>query len=576
MSEGKRDVNGTKKSGKVSFFSSIKFKIMALTSVAVIVAVAAMLAVIIPTVQKDMKETVRNYMQDVAESYGETLQLRLDSYGSSYLNVYKLLNEDFGEVNINGLSTSYAYVVNESGTMMFHPNEDKVGNPVENAAVKGLVAQISAGEHPEPGVIEYEYKGAYKYAAYYVDKDNYSILVVTADEDDAMAEINRVSRMAYILAVVILIVAIGLAFLLASMITNPIIKISNAIDKLASLDMTENPELEGLSKRKDENGVMAKGMSGLEKVLSEVIITLKAQADNVRLASETLETGTNETTITMEQVELAVSEISTGATSQADETQKATEDVILMGNLVEENGQELQNLVEVARGMRNASGEAQETLRILEDINRRAVDSIGVIAEQTKTTNTSAQKIREATSLITAIAEETNLLSLNASIEAARAGEQGRGFAVVAEEIGKLAAESGGTAGEIRDEMSQLLIHANDATEKTDEISNIGREVISVLGETVDIINGLIDNVSGTVDGVNTISGLTEECNANKDQIVDAMSSLSAISEENAASTEQTSASMQELSDTVNVLAGSAESLNGISKQLLDSLSFFR
>ena len=576
MSEGKRDVNGTKKSGKVSFFSSIKFKIMALTSVAVIVAVVAMLAVIIPTVQKDMKETVRNYMQDVAESYGETLQLRLDSYGSSYLNVYKLLNEDFGEVNINGLSTSYAYVVNESGTMMFHPNEDKVGNPVENAAVKGLVAQISAGEHPEPGVIEYEYKGAYKYAAYYVDKDNYSILVVTADEDDAMAEINRVSRMAYILAVVILIVAIGLAFLLASMITNPIIKISNAIDKLASLDMTENPELEGLSKRKDENGVMAKGMSGLEKVLSEVIITLKAQADNVRLASETLETGTNETTITMEQVELAVSEISTGATSQADETQKATEDVILMGNLVEENGQELQNLVEVARGMRNASGEAQETLRILEDINRRAVDSIGVIAEQTKTTNTSAQKIREATSLITAIAEETNLLSLNASIEAARAGEQGRGFAVVAGQIQKLAEQSNESAQQIEAIIDVLLSDSQKAVETMGDVQNIMNEQNENVLQTEQKFGEVADGISASIDSIRLIRDKSAELDKTRIEVVDIVQNLTAIAEENAASTQETSNSATQVTSIVASISEKAQELKGIADELDDNMSRFK
>ena len=549
---------------------------MALTSVAVIVAVAAMLAVIIPTVQKDMKETVRNYMQDVAESYGETLQLRLDSYGSSYLNVYKLLNEDFGEVNINGLSTSYAYVVNESGTMMFHPNEDKVGNPVENAAVKGLVAQISAGEHPEPGVIEYEYKGAYKYAAYYVDKDNYSILVVTADEDDAMAEINRVSRMAYILAVVILIVAIGLAFLLASMITNPIIKISNAIDKLASLDMTENPELEGLSKRKDENGVMAKGMSGLEKVLSEVIIALKAQADNVRLASETLETGTNETTITMEQVELAVSEISTGATSQADETQKATEDVILMGNLVEENGQELQNLVEVARGMRNASGEAQETLRILEDINRRAVDSIGVIAEQTKTTNTSAQKIREATSLITAIAEETNLLSLNASIEAARAGEQGRGFAVVAGQIQKLAEQSNESAQQIEAIIDVLLSDSQKAVETMGDVQNIMNEQNENVLQTEQKFGEVADGISASIDSIRLIRDKSAELDKTRIEVVDIVQNLTAIAEENAASTQETSNSATQVTSIVASISEKAQELKGIADELDDNMSRFK
>ncbi len=576
MSEGSKTAKGAKKSGKVGFFSSIKFKIIALTSVAVIVAVVAMLAVIIPTVQKDMKTTVRSYMLDVAESYGETLQLRLDSYGSSYLNVYKLLNEDFGEVNINGLSTSYAYVVNGSGVMMFHPNEEKVGNPVENAAVKGLVAKLEAGEHPEPDVIEYEYKGAYKYAAYYIDKDNYAILVVTADEDDAMGEINRVSRMAYILALVVLIVAIGLAFLLSSMITNPIIKISDAVEKLAGLDMTENPELAGLSKRKDENGLMAKGMAELERVLSEVILTLKGQADNVRLASETLESGTNETTITMEQVELAVSEISTGATSQADETQKATEDVILMGNLVEENGQELQNLVEVARGMRTASGEAQDTLRTLEEINRKAVDSISVIAEQTKTTNTSAQKIREATNLITAIAEETNLLSLNASIEAARAGEQGRGFAVVAGQIQKLAEQSNESAQQIEAIIDELLSDSQKAVETMGDVQDIMNEQNENVLQTEQKFSEVAEGISASIDSIRVIRDKSEELDKTRIEVVDIVQNLTAIAEENAASTQETSNSATQVTSIVANISEKAQELKIIADQLDDNMSRFK
>lgn len=576
MSEGSKNAKEAKRTGKVGFFSSIKFRIIALTSVSVIVAVIAMLVMIIPTVQKDMKETVRNYMLDVAESYGETLQLRLDSYGSSYLNVYKLLNEDFGVVNINGLDTSYAYVVNASGLMMFHPNEEKVGNPVENEAVKGLVARIEAGEHPEPDVIEYEYKGAYKYAAYYVDKDNYAILVVTADEEDAMGEINRVSRMAYILALVVLIVAVALAFVLSSMITNPIIKISDAVEKLASLDMTENPDLAGLSRRKDENGLMAKGMAELERVLSEVILTLKGQADNVRLASETLESGTNETTITMEQVELAVSEISTGATSQADETQKATEDVILMGNLVEENGQELQNLVEVARGMRTASGEAQDTLRTLEEINRKAVDSITVIAEQTKTTNTSAQKIREATNLITAIAEETNLLSLNASIEAARAGEQGRGFAVVAGQIQKLAEQSNESAQQIEAIIDELLSDSQKAVETMGDVQDIMNEQNENVLQTEQKFSEVADGISASIDSIRLIRDKSAELDKTRIEVVDIVQNLTAIAEENAASTQETSDSATQVTSIVANISEKAQELKGIADELDENMNRFK
>ena len=570
--------NKNKKSrsgSQVGFFASIKFKIIALTLVSVVVAVVMMFVVIVPAVQKDMKQTIHNYMLDQAKSYGEKLQLRLDSYKSSYLNVYKLLNEDFGNVKINNLSTSYAYIVNESGTMMFHPTEEKVGNPVENAAVKSLVAQIQAGVHPEPGVIEYEYKGAYKYAAYYVDKDNLAILVITVDEDEAMGSIKSVSRMAYILAAVILVVALGVAFLLATMFTRPIIQISDSVEKISGLDLTKDASLETLAKRKDENGVMARGIAKLKTSLSDVVITLKDQADNVRAASETLEEGTSETTITIEQVESAVADISNGATSQAEETQKATEDVIHMGNLVEANGNELQTLVEVARNMRTASGEANETLRTLEEINRKAVNSISIIAEQTKTTNTSAQKIREATGLITAIAEETNLLSLNASIEAARAGEQGRGFAVVAGQIQKLAEQSNESAQQIEAIIDVLLSDSQKAVETMTEVEQIMNEQNENVALTEQKFDEVADGISASIDSIRVIRDKSAELDSTRIEVVDIVQNLTAIAEENAASTEETSASVTEVSAIVNNISEKAQELKAIADELDGNMSNF-
>ena len=565
----------TKKDSQVGFLSSIRFKIISLTFVSVVVAVLAMLLVIIPTVQKNMKATIHNYMLDMAESYGETLQLRLDSFKSSYLNVYKMLDQDFGSVKINGLDSSYAYIVNESGLMMFHPTEEKVGNQVENEAVKGLVAQIQAGNHPEPGVIEYEYKGAYKYAAYFVDKDNLAILVITADEDDAMARINAVSRQAYILAVIILAIAVVGAIVLSGMIAKPILSISESVNKLSSLDFTEDERLVKLSGRKDENGVMAGGMVKLEKTLSDIIIKLKDQADSVRQSAETLEEGTGETSTTIEQVEIAVSEIAKGATSQAGETQKATEDVVLMGNLVEENGRELQTLVEVARGMRTASGEARETLRELEEINRRAVDSIAVIAEQTKTTNTSAQKIREATGLITAIAEETNLLSLNASIEAARAGEQGRGFAVVAGQIQKLAEQSNDSAKQIEAVIDVLLSDSQKAVETMDEVEQIMNKQNENVLQTEQKFGEVADGISASIDSIRIIRDKSGELDNARIEVVDIVQSLTAIAEENAASTEETSASATEVTAIVNNISEKAQELKLIADDLDESMSQF-
>lgn len=130
-------------------------------------------------------------------------------------------------------------------------------------------------------------------------------------------------------------------------------------------------------------------------------------------------TNASHTTSTVGNVETAVNEIATGATNQASETQKATDDIVNMGNMIEHTNSQVENLTSTANLMRESSEEAAATLKELDNINQQAIASIDVIYEQTNITNISALKIKEATTLISSIAEETNLLSLNASIEAA-------------------------------------------------------------------------------------------------------------------------------------------------------------
>ena len=218
-------------------------------------------------------------------------------------------------------------------------------------------------------------------------------------------------------------------------------------------------------------------------------------------------------------------------------------------------------------------GSANPLESIYEDMMKEA---IAKIAEQVKLTDESATKIQSAVSLITSIAEETNLLSLNASIEAARAGEAGKGFAVVASEIQKLAEESSDSAKTIEDVVNNLLSESKTTVEAMKEVEIIIEEQQQKLEETKEKFKDVNDGIASSSVETNNISDRTEECNESRNKVVDVVNSLVAIAQENSASTEETTASMEELNATINLVSNQADDLLNLAHALQDELGYFK
>lgn len=401
------------------------------------------------------------------------------------------------------------------------------------------------------------------------------VTVVASDKAVALAESNRMLGMIVTIGMIMMIAAAVIAVILANSFTKPILQINSTIARLSEGEFITMDDRK-LIARKDEFGDIVRHVNSLVEKLTEVVENAKSASDTASQQARDLSDTSQQISDTTDGVSEAVQEMAKGATDQADNVQKATENIGTLSDAIQNVAERAEALAGAAAEMNDASQQSSDALQHLSDNMNKMGQAVREISDTMQETNGAVEKVNEKVDGITSIASQTNLLALNASIEAARAGEAGRGFAVVAEEIGKLATESAQTAGEIKEEMSNLLTHSGEATRKTEEVSAIGREVIQVLSDTVAIIDKLIENVSSTVDGVNTISGLTEECNASKEQIVDAMSSLSAISEQNAASTQETGASMQELNATVNGLAASAGSLHDVAEKLDEELGFFK
>lgn len=559
------------------FLQSIKGRISLLLIACIVLVVAVLLFFILPNVKSNMKDLTQNYLYDITVSAGERIDLMISETDAESVLRTDSLNLLIGNVGIKGIKSSYAYVVGPDGIMLYHPTESKIGQPVENKVVSGVVKDIQSDrKNITPQVVEYDFKGVIKYAAYYVNGNNDFILVISADEDEVMLPITNIMQISVGIAVLTVLICSVIGYLLAGSMVNPVIKITDVINKLADMDLTENDIQIQLNKRKDETGEMSRAINTLHDKLADVISGLKDHSENLFTLSDSSSVNVSETVTNIEQLEKAVAEIADGASVQADETQKATENVILIGEMVKDTTNEVENLLVNATGMKTSGDEASATLIQLEQINRQAKEAIDTISEQTNTTNESAMKIREATILITSIAEETNLLSLNASIEAARAGEQGRGFAVVASQIQKLAEQSNESARQIENITNSLISDSEKAVTIMGEVKEIMTRQNEHVAKTDAIFSQVKNGIDSSINGVTRIAEKTKQMDEARINVVDVVQNLTAIAEENAASTEETSASVTEVGRIIANISDNAEKMKNISNELEQNINIFK
>lgn len=556
--------------------SSIQTKIVVLAVVIVLLSAGVSSAVNLNYATKEITDSVYHYMLTVDEIIFNELNSITASQGLESALSAEMLTDVCSGIKINGMDSAYCYIVSGDGMMLYHPTPEKIGQPVENAVITKVVSDISKGKISEPKVVDYEFKGATKYAAYSVEKDGSYIVVISADESDALSGIRRMRNTSLLCATIIMLIGCVTAWIISGSLTKPIRKVTKTMERLAGLDFTEDRELLKISEKRDETGAMGKSAIALQNTLVNMVRNIRGQSDSLHTAASQLSASATETKQTTEQVEMAIHDIAEGASSQSDETQEATDHVVLMGDLVEDTGKAVQKLKSNADLMSTTSDNAIRILNELNEVNKKTKASIEAIRVQTDATNESVVKIQDAIQVITSIAEETNLLSLNASIEAARAGEQGKGFAVVASEIQKLAEQSNDSAEEIRQTIEVLLAESSKSLEVTEDVINVISQQDEDVKNTENAFREVKSGVDTSLQNISGIVDMMQRLGEARDKVIDVVQSLSAIAEENAAASQETSASVTQVTSIMEQVAENSSSLNQIAESLNNDVSKFK
>lgn len=562
---------------RIGFLHSLKAKILLLVEAAVVLTVVLNLWTVIPKSSSNISELTSNYMLDVAMVAGEGIdnQIRMSSYDSvmSGGNLSRIV----GNVEIKGVKDSYTYIVDGDGTMLYHPTADKIGKPVENSVVKGVISKLKSENRPQPEVVQYNFNGETKYAGIYVGKSKDFILVVNANKKQALSGTTSIATSTVKGSIFAMVLCLIAAIFVTRKIVAPIISATDTVEKLGNLDFSGDVSSDKkMLKRKDEVGVMLRSITELKNIIVKVMAEIRAYSESLGEAAEALKNSANESSTAAGQVETAITGIADGASSQAQETQSATENVIVMGKMIEQASTEVEQLGDNAADMHKASENAMSILAELEKINQKTMEAIHIIGEQTQKTNESAAKIKVATDMISEIAEETTLLSLNASIEAARAGEQGRGFAVVANQIQKLAEQSADATTQITEVISELVNDAQESVQTMDEVKEVMNQQSENVSQTEKAFKNVEKGIAESIESVEKITDKTRKLDEARAGVVDVVQSLSAIAEENAASAEETSASASEVGSIMEDVSQNANMLDEIAVKLNENVKRFK
>lgn len=457
---------------------------------------------------------------------------------------------------------------------------DENGNRILKSKAGDVIVEkvLNGGEEYFSQVVSIE--GTLNYAYFMPvyqngsDTDIVGMVFVGTNKQDKDAVVMRLLGSIVAAVVAIMLVCLLVSTKLASTISRNIRTSIKTVEKIAAGDLNVQVNNK-LLKSKDEIGDLSRVTITLRDAMQRTTLEINQNVQKLLEASSLLGTAADNTNGTMNKVRTAVNRIVENSTEQAENSKSTSEHMRLMGDNITETSAEVEALNSNAAFMHESSEKAAETLANLQRINGEVEQIIGEVQEQTNRTNDSVQQIYKATAFIASIAEETDLLSLNASIEAARAGENGKGFAVVAEQIKKLSEQSNQSSNEIEETAMMLSEDSQKAVEIMQKMQEIIMSQSESMKDTQKVVEEVVAQIANSMQSIQQIKETTEHLANVRNEVLQAVETLSNIAQDSVSGTKKTYEDTEEVVDTFKQVYMSAEQLREIADQLAGSVQYF-
>ena len=546
-------------------------KIIVMVILAVIVSNVICMVFILESSKKQITDSVKHTMVDVVNTTSKIMENEISNSGVDDLD-YDGYANNLSDVKLEGMDSAYMYVVQNDGTMLYHPTKEKVGQPVENAVIKGVVQQLQDGKKPGTTVVEYDFNGTTKYSAYTI-LNNENILVLTADESEALAGITTVTGVAVGIIAIVVLIAIIISFIMGRRLMRPLVKVSTIIEDVANGNI--EADFSVVKESNDEIGLIIEKMKELTQSLGSIVGKIRNSSDTMSSNSYELNDTSSQTLAANNEISKAVEDVAEGSTGMAASISKINENLLEMSNETKDINASVDEIKNQTVAVQDSSKIMNDKIKSMQDSSHKMDEGISAISKRIETVNTTVDKVSNIVSVIEEISSETNLLSLNASIEAARAGDAGKGFAVVAQEIRVLSDNTNTELENIKQIISSLVEECRYCVQASGTIVEDNAKQKEEIKAVLDEFGSLDEQIQKTAEKADEIEELVTAMIELNDEITKSSNSLTDVSAANAAATEEMNANIEELNAMMNGVSEMAGHMNDESDGLKEALSFF-
>lgn len=547
-------------------------KIIVMVILAVIVSNVICMVFILESSKKQITDSTKHTMVDVINTTSKIVENEISNADTEDLD-YDEYAKSLSDVKLEGMDSSYVYVVKNDGTMLYHPTKEKVGQPVENAVIKGVVQQLQDGKKPGTTVVEYDFNGTTKYSAYTI-LNNENILVLTADESEALAGITTVTGVAVGIIAIVVLIAIIISFIMGRRLMRPLVKVSTIIEDVANGNI--EADFSVVKESNDEIGLIIEKMKELTQSLGSIVGKIRNSSDTMSSNSYELNDTSSQTLAANNEISKAVEDVAEGSTGMAASISKINENLLEMSNETKDINASVDEIKNQTTAVQDSSKIMNDKIKSMQDSSHKMDEGISAISKRIETVNTTVDKVSNIVSVIEEISSETNLLSLNASIEAARAGDAGKGFAVVAQEIRVLSDNTNTELENIKQIISSLVEECRYCVQASGTIVEDNAKQKEEIKAVLDEFGSLDEQIQKTAEKADEIEELVTAMIELNDDITKSSNSLTDVSAANAAATEEMNANIEELNAMMHGVSEMAEHMNNESDGLKEALSFFR